>query len=87
MTDRQMNYDDARRMLVRLLARPGDIDKPLWCSRDDRLFGIASCAALMIEYAISEAAGYNPKLAREALTALHNDMIKHAEKICCERAA
>lgn len=80
------NDEDARRMLVHLLARPGDNPiegAPL--SRSDALFLITTCAGVMIQVALCETADYRAMRALKGLDALMSDMRQQIIERCARR--
>ena len=72
------DFDDARRMLVYLLARDGDgpVDGAELLSPMDRLFLINTCASEMIIAALCESCNYDADLALEGLDVLMEEMRK-----------
>jgi hypothetical protein len=79
---------DARRMLVALLANPDDVpvDGVEHLKGDERLFLIATCAARLIEEAVCAQASYDPMRARRGLDNLIDDMRAHIIELCHEGA-
>jgi hypothetical protein len=84
----EKEFDDARRMLVELLAKSDDgpvigVDK---LSEEEKLFLVSTCSAKMIEVAICKVAGFRTNVALEGLEALMVSAREHIRKNCARVA-
>ena len=75
--------DDARRMLVVLLAQPDDVVEGLEeLTMRDKLFLLSTCSAKMIEVAVCAIAMFNAEDALEGLDALMASTREHIRQRC-----